>query len=181
MTSAIDETPLSAFPHERRNSLEKHLQTRPDMQDLKNRHILLNTNVAPSLQSAQQELDRQRATDSLKKNLEKRPERDELVERISPRSFCCLSDSTVYTCVTHAVFMPLTRYYPRTLSSAVILTRQGNILPASTAAPALQAHARELERHMLADNLEHKIQNRPEPEALITQGILTEDEDPRSA
>jgi hypothetical protein len=45
--STIDETPLSAFPHERRNSLEKHLQTRPDMQDLKNRHILLNTNVAP--------------------------------------------------------------------------------------------------------------------------------------
>ncbi|CEJ55013.1 RPEL repeat protein [Penicillium brasilianum] len=81
MSSAIDETPLSAFPHERRNSLEKHLQTRPDMQDLKNRHILLNTNVAPSLQSAQQELDRQRATDNLKKNLEKRPERDELVER----------------------------------------------------------------------------------------------------
>lgn len=32
---------------ERRNSLEKHLQTRPDMQDLKNRHILLDTNVAP--------------------------------------------------------------------------------------------------------------------------------------
>ena len=106
MTSAIDETPLSAFSHERRNSLEKHLQTRPDMQDLKNRHILLNTNVAPyrtcpvrlaspcystnssrrSLQSAQQELDRQRATDSLKKHLEKRPERDELVERISPSS-----------------------------------------------------------------------------------------------
>lgn len=47
MSSAIDETPLSAFPHDRRNSLEKHLQTRPDMQDLKNRHILLNTNVAP--------------------------------------------------------------------------------------------------------------------------------------
>lgn len=61
------------------------------------------------------------------------------------------------------------------------LTSKGNILPASTAAPALQAQARELERHMLADNLEHKIQNRPEPESLITQGILTEDEDPRSA
>ncbi|KAJ6147197.1 hypothetical protein N7497_009179, partial [Penicillium chrysogenum] len=66
---------------ERRNSLEKHLQTRPDMQDLKNRHILLDTNVAPALQSARQELDRQRATDSLKKNLEKRPDKDELVER----------------------------------------------------------------------------------------------------
>lgn len=62
-----------------------------------------------------------------------------------------------------------------------ILTSKGNILPATTAAPALQAHARELERHMLADNLEHKIQNRPDPEDLISQGILEEDENPRSA
>ncbi|MCJ1330175.1 hypothetical protein MMC10_006858 [Thelotrema lepadinum] len=75
----IDTTPLS--PIERRNSLEKHLQTRPDTQDLKDRHILLDTNAAPSLQAAAQELERQRATDSLKKGLERRPERDELVER----------------------------------------------------------------------------------------------------
>jgi hypothetical protein len=33
---------------------------------------------------------------------------------------------------------------------------------------------------MLADNLEHKIQNRPDPEELISQGILEEDENPRS-
>lgn len=44
---SIDETPLSTASHERRNSLEKHLQTRPGMQDLKDRHILLDTNVAP--------------------------------------------------------------------------------------------------------------------------------------
>lgn len=44
---SVDETPLASAPHERRNSLEKHLQTRPDMQDLKDRHILLDTNVAP--------------------------------------------------------------------------------------------------------------------------------------
>ncbi len=35
-----------------------------------------------SLQSKQLELERQRATDSLKKGLEKRPEKDELVERM---------------------------------------------------------------------------------------------------
>ena len=35
-----------------------------------------------ALQSAAQELERQRATDSLKKGLEKRPEREELVERM---------------------------------------------------------------------------------------------------
>ncbi|KAI4272106.1 MAG: hypothetical protein L6R38_006698 [Xanthoria sp. 2 TBL-2021] len=75
----VDETHIS--PIERRNSLEKHLQTRPDPKDLKDRHILLDTNAAPSLQSAAQELERQRATDSLKKGLEKRPERDELIER----------------------------------------------------------------------------------------------------
>lgn len=43
---SVDESPLTTHP-ERRNSLEKHLQTRPDVQDLKNRHILLDTNVAP--------------------------------------------------------------------------------------------------------------------------------------
>lgn len=41
----VDETPIS--PIERRNSLEKHLQTRPDPKDLKDRHILLDTNAAP--------------------------------------------------------------------------------------------------------------------------------------
>ncbi|KAF9895213.1 hypothetical protein FE257_000115 [Aspergillus nanangensis] len=77
----IDETSLAASPIERRNSLEKHLLTRPDRQDLKERHILLDTDVAPSLQAARQELARQRATDTLKKQLEHRPEREQLVER----------------------------------------------------------------------------------------------------
>lgn len=45
--SNIDDTPLTAASSERRNSLEKHLQTRPDKQDLKDRHILLDTKVAP--------------------------------------------------------------------------------------------------------------------------------------
>lgn len=57
--------------------------------------------------------------------------------------------------------------------------REGNILPSSTAAPALQANARELEKHMLADHLDQKIGARPAPDELISQGILTEDEDPR--
>lgn len=41
----VDENPIS--PIERRSSLEKHLQHRPDAQDLKNRNILLDTNAAP--------------------------------------------------------------------------------------------------------------------------------------
>jgi len=42
---SIDESPIS--PVERRDSLEKHLQQRPDPKDLKDRHILLDTNAAP--------------------------------------------------------------------------------------------------------------------------------------
>ena len=41
----IDETPIS--PVQRRDSLEKHLQQRPDVQELKDRHILLDTKAAP--------------------------------------------------------------------------------------------------------------------------------------
>ncbi|KAL1613640.1 hypothetical protein SLS54_010394 [Diplodia seriata] len=90
---AVDETPISPVrANDRRNSLEKHLQHRPDPQDLKNRHILLDTAAAPTymadtdscdsaLQQKQLELERQKVSDNLKKGLAHRPERDELVER----------------------------------------------------------------------------------------------------
>ncbi|KAI1914168.1 hypothetical protein LOZ39_003166 [Ophidiomyces ophidiicola] len=79
-TPLVDETPLSPTA-EQRSSLEKSLQRRPDPQELKDRHILLDTTAAPSLQAAQQELARHRAMDNLKRNLEKRPDRDSLIER----------------------------------------------------------------------------------------------------
>ncbi|KAF2202591.1 hypothetical protein GQ43DRAFT_305485 [Delitschia confertaspora ATCC 74209] len=80
---AVDETPISPVREgaQRRNSLEKHLQHRPDPQDLKNRHILLDTTAAPALQSKALELERQRATDNLKKGLQQRPDRETLIER----------------------------------------------------------------------------------------------------
>jgi hypothetical protein len=48
-SSPIDSTPISPVRAGvlRRNSLEKHLQHRPEAQDLKNRHILLDTAAAP--------------------------------------------------------------------------------------------------------------------------------------
>lgn len=61
----VDDTSPDAL--QRRNSLEKHLQMRPDEQDLKDRHILLDTTAAPALQARQAELERQRRTDNLKK------------------------------------------------------------------------------------------------------------------
>lgn len=55
-----------------------------------------------------------------------------------------------------------------------------NILPASTAAPGLQAQQKELEKHMRADSLNDKIAHRPSPDDLIKKGVLGADEDPRS-
>lgn len=54
----------------------------------------------------------------------------------------------------------------------------GNILPDSKAAPALQGQQKELEKHMRADSLEQKIQQRPKPEELVKEGILGADEVP---
>lgn len=44
--------------------------------------ILLTLVKCRALQAASQDLDRQRAQDNLKKNLERRPDREELIERM---------------------------------------------------------------------------------------------------
>ena len=54
----------------------------------------------------------------------------------------------------------------------------GNILPDSTAAPSIQGQQKELQRHMRADSLEQKLQQRPKADDLIKEGILSPDEDP---
>lgn len=81
-----------------------------------------------ALHAQQQELQRQRLTDSLNKAIASRPDKDELVER--------------------------------------------NILPESTAAPALQSHQRELAAAMRRDSIEKHLQTRPSPAELIKEGIL---------
>lgn len=45
VADGIDTSKINSI--ERQNSLDQHLQNRPDKQDLKNRHILLDTNAAP--------------------------------------------------------------------------------------------------------------------------------------
>ena len=49
-SAVIDETPISPVrpaSHVRQNSLEKHLQHRPDPKELRERHILLDSTAAP--------------------------------------------------------------------------------------------------------------------------------------
>jgi hypothetical protein len=111
------------------------------------------TGYGSSLQAKQLELERQQHSDSLRRQLEKRPEREELIERM--------------TC-------PL---LPFIQADKNLL---GNILPDSSAAPGIQANQRALDKQMRADSLDQKIQHRPKPEDLIKEGILGKDEDPTS-
>lgn len=155
--------------------------------------LILTT--ARSLQAARRDLVRQNTTDSLRKNLEKRPDRDALVESMFSFSFPSIFRypynmlvrtlyTVVYTIMCTQVHVRPIHYIPKQdayLHACLTLEYIGNILPSINAAPALQANARDLERNMRADNLEQKIQNRPLPEVLINQGILGVDEDPRSA
>ncbi|KEQ98438.1 hypothetical protein AUEXF2481DRAFT_26815 [Aureobasidium subglaciale EXF-2481] len=81
MSDEMQPTVTSPISLERRNSLEKAIQSRPEAQELKEKHILLSTNAAPALQAHQQELQRQKLTDSLNKAIATRPVKDELIER----------------------------------------------------------------------------------------------------
>ncbi|KXT04273.1 hypothetical protein AC578_7896 [Pseudocercospora eumusae] len=50
-----------------------------------------------------------------------------------------------------------------------------NILPESTAAPAIQAQQKELEHHMRADSLEKALKDRPTQDQLVKEGILKDE------
>lgn len=107
--------------------------------------------LSRALQAKQVELERQQHSDSLKKHLEKRPDREELVERRSHSQSPLHMRSDIHP---------------------------GNILPNSSAAPALQASQKSLDRRMRADSLEQKIQHRPTADQLVKEGILEENEVP---
>lgn len=93
----------------------------------------------------------------MKKGLEKRSQREDLVERMHP----LISPSSP---------LPTLNYTPK-----LTFPDTGNILPDSTAAPSIVGQQRELEKSMRADSLNEKIQHRPKPEDLVKEGILVED------
>ena len=107
--------------------------------------------VASSLQATAFDLEKKLAADHLKHDLEKRHTREELVERKS---------------------------IPARVQESILIHSVGNILPESTAAPALVGQQKELAKNMRRDSLNEKLAHRPDPETLLKDGVLRED--PRS-
>jgi len=61
-------------------ALEKRLAERPDRQELQERNILKEGNVAPALQAARDQLQRSQLEDKLDQKLLQRPKPEELVK-----------------------------------------------------------------------------------------------------
>ncbi|KAI9507894.1 hypothetical protein F5148DRAFT_44860 [Russula earlei] len=61
-------------------TLEKRLAQRPDRQELQDRNILKDGNVAPALQAAREQLQRSQLEDKLDQKLLHRPKPEELVK-----------------------------------------------------------------------------------------------------
>lgn len=79
--ATTEDAPISPIK-ERTNTLEHALAKRPEPKDLLDRGILhAPPGVAASVQQRQHDLERSMTKDSLKTHLEKRPEREELVQR----------------------------------------------------------------------------------------------------
>jgi len=55
----------------------------------------------------------------------------------------------------------------------------GNILADTSAAPGIQASQKALDRQMRTDALEQKLQRRPTADELVQEGILDADEKPQ--
>ncbi|CCF37005.1 hypothetical protein CH063_08438 [Colletotrichum higginsianum] len=76
----VDETPISRPPGERKNSLENHLQHRPNRAELIEKNILPASNAAPSLIAHQKELEKHMRADSLNDKISHRPAPEELIK-----------------------------------------------------------------------------------------------------
>jgi len=87
VTAATEGAPLvnrparqNSLDSETVQSLEKRLAQRPDRQELQDRNILKEGNVAPALQAAREQLQRSQLEDKLDQKLLHRPTPEELVK-----------------------------------------------------------------------------------------------------
>ncbi|KAI2638346.1 hypothetical protein GGS21DRAFT_507805 [Xylaria nigripes] len=79
--SAVDETPISPVTgRDRKMSLELHLKQRPEKSELVDKHILLSSTVASSLQEKRKELEKHMRADSLNGKISHRPSPEQLIK-----------------------------------------------------------------------------------------------------
>jgi len=63
------------------NFLDRHLEDRPQKEELIQKHVMRDSNLSPSVQAIQDTLELEHKKNELSKNLEHRPEKEALLER----------------------------------------------------------------------------------------------------
>ncbi|ERS99593.1 RPEL repeat protein [Sporothrix schenckii 1099-18] len=83
-SAAVDQTPISPVRPTnpvRRDSLEQHLQNRPNREELVQKNILPDSTAAPGLQAHQKQLEKSMRADSLNDKISHRPSPEELIKK----------------------------------------------------------------------------------------------------
>jgi len=164
-----DETPID--PTNAKHRLERQLSNRPEKQELVEKNILKNTNVAPALHAKQEDLKRAQIGDKIDNMLQNR------VRALSGAETPPLQpDETPIDPTVSAA--KLERKLTQRPDEQELKER--NILKNSNVAPALQGIEEGLKRAQLEDKLEHMLLQRPKPGELVSEGILPESEAPPS-
>jgi len=73
-------SPSASIAQSAKDGLAKALSQRPEREELVERNILPDSNVAPSLMAARKELERSKLEDTLESKLKSRPALEELVK-----------------------------------------------------------------------------------------------------
>ncbi|ORY57906.1 uncharacterized protein BCR38DRAFT_448996 [Pseudomassariella vexata] len=78
----VDETPISPIrpDNRRKNSLEEHLQHRPERAELVEKNILPDSTAAPGLQEKRKELEKHMRADTLNDKIQHRPAPEQLLK-----------------------------------------------------------------------------------------------------
>ncbi|GLD99878.1 hypothetical protein PINS_up008606 [Pythium insidiosum] len=152
------------------DKIDRHLGSRPEPD------AVLDTNIAPSLQSIQKKLQRQMSSDELSHRLESRPDVQELKDQgivkegIAP-SLQATQDKLQRQMNADRVHQSLAKR-----PSLDELSAQGLLDKADTQmAPSLTATAKKLERNLVQNHVAHLLETRPDKDELVSSNIL---EDP---
>ncbi|KAJ0407670.1 hypothetical protein ATCC90586_001852 [Pythium insidiosum] len=152
------------------DKIDRHLGSRPEPD------TVLDTNVAPSLQSIQKKLQRQMSSDELSHRLESRPDVQELKDQgivkegIAP-SLQATQDKLQRQMNADRVHQSLVKR-----PSLDELSAQGLLDKADTQlAPSLTATAKKLERNLVQNHVAHLLETRPDKDELVSSHILEAD------
>lgn len=152
------------------DKIDRLLGSRPEPEEV------LNTSIAPGLQSIQKKLQRQMSSDELSHRLEHRPDVQELKEHGIVKDGIAPSLQATQGKLERQMNADRVSHQLTKRPSLGDLTAQGIMDKTDTQmAPSLTATAKKLERNLVQNHVAHLLETRPDKEELVTHHIM---EDP---